>query len=1058
MNQKMTWDLYSTAMLLDAYLQIQESPTLRSKLLYDLSQFLRKQVRASDLAGSPYGTMADINQKFGKMEFLMTKGERGIPGKPFPFMEELVRIYETDIDRYHLYLQAARENKSIETLEKEVAKKIEVKRKPEVIATVEVTKKTEKKVESSNPIQEILDIPYDYQDIPIERLPLSNRVLNALHRNEIHTIGAFEGCTEEIFENMHNIGRKSISEMLAVLERLHYTLAVIGKSSEEKNIFNDFDQTLGNSKVADKVKKWIALGLTLQTNIRDFPMSVRTRNILHSQGIVTIGDLQKMPLEAWHQVHRCGYKSFEEIQDIYDFVLSFEDANKAISTGSNQKNVEQIRDMLQPLLGTHTNIVLNAIPNGELTEEAILHYIWSDSICQIAIETRLLAYIQLKSFCSLQQLQSMIPDNIFIPSAFQKMIERLVEKKRISVNGDVVEFRYMTLDNFIKTISKENYKRAFLGRLQGETFEETGKALHITRSRVQQLIQKVLAHRPKLEEDKYLPLWDKYVYLKDSDYQEIFGLSTEALNYYQTISKSHYKLPKRKNARLECLQQILHDYVGNKEIEVKANTVLKKLSPVFLIDGERVNRSRPDLVRYAVYKYCQDAISVDELVAKYEKLLIALGVNGDTKFTIGNQRAFGSHLENSPYLLWSRGGKLRYYDISAIDEDALLEEIGFFSYKDVEISTRKFFMDHPEAMEEYDIRDEYEMHNFLKKIWDMEKINDRLDSHHQITFGRMPIITIGQGDRDKQVLDLIKNNSPIKVHDLAEKYEETYGVNINSVLANFFDCAAKYLNQDTYSVHWKSLPDNIMCQMKERLTDDFYFLDEVQDIFMDEFPEENVWLLNTFTLSELGFLTYSNYVIRNTYSSAAAYFKHLISGKCVDLRDKSYLTSIGTFYSLMMRERGAFQIVEVEPLMYVNIDYLNEQGITKEQLYDFWKLIENTVEDGEFFTIYSLKKRGISLPWQDMYFKNWFYSSVLLEDKAHFTYKRYAACRLFRKSTKQFSLGDFLLDVIHKTGRDFEIHELMHFLRDTYGFCPKDDKIKEVVASDYELSEKIIVY
>ena len=227
---------------------------------------------------------------------------------------------------------------------------------------------------------------------------------------------------------------------------------------------------------------------------------------------------------------------------------------------------------------------------------------------------------------------------------------------------------------------------------------------------------------------------------------------------------------------------------------------------------------------------------------------------------------------------------------------------------------------------------------------------------------------------------------------------------------------------------------------------------------MDEFPDENVWLLNPFALRELGFLTYSNYVIRDTYSSAAAYFKHLICGKCADLRDKSYLTSIGTFYALMMKERSSFQIVEVEPLMYVNIDYLNEQGITKEQLYDFWKLIENTVEDGEFFTIYSLKKRGISLPWQDMYFKNWFYSSVLLEDKAHFTYKRYAACRLFRKATKQFTLGDFLLDVIHKTGREFEIHELMHFLRDTYGFCPKDDKIKEVVASDYELSEKIIVY
>jgi hypothetical protein len=77
--------------------------------------------------------------------------------------------------------------------------------------------------------------------------------------------------------------------------------------------------------------------------------------------------------------------------------------------------------------------------------------------------------------------------------------------------------------------------------------------------------------------------------------------------------------------------------------------------------------------------------------------------------------------------------KLRYFVMSEEDFKKLLEEIHFHDLKDVEISTKELFLAYPEIMKKYDLRDEYELHNLMKKHMP--------DS--DIDFNRMPHIGIG---------------------------------------------------------------------------------------------------------------------------------------------------------------------------------------------------------------------------------------------------------------------------------------------------------------------------
>ena len=60
-------------------------------------------------------------------------------------------------------------------------------------------------------------------------------------------------------------------------------------------------------------------------------------------------------------------------------------------------------------------------------------------------------------------------------------------------------------------------------------------------------------------------------------------------------------------------------------------------------------------------------------------------------------------------------------------------------------------LDCPELMEEFDIRDEYELHNLLKKT--EKKWNT--DAKQQISLQRMPLISFGLVNREKQIKDLL---------------------------------------------------------------------------------------------------------------------------------------------------------------------------------------------------------------------------------------------------------------------------------------------------------------
>ena len=62
----------------------------------------------------------------------------------------------------------------------------------------------------------------DVKMLSIDETGLSTRCQNALHRAGIHTVGELFGCTEESLNEIRNLGRKSIDEILAVEKKAEF--------------------------------------------------------------------------------------------------------------------------------------------------------------------------------------------------------------------------------------------------------------------------------------------------------------------------------------------------------------------------------------------------------------------------------------------------------------------------------------------------------------------------------------------------------------------------------------------------------------------------------------------------------------------------------------------------------------------------------------------------------------------------------------------------------------------------------------------------------------------
>lgn len=884
-------------------------------------------------------------------------------------------------------------------------------------------------------------MPYIIRQDDISVLPLSVRAQNCLRRADIHTIGTMMDYPADEFINIRNMGVRSVEEILGFIRSLKDGTGdyVLAEAQEQAAAVVPMVQEPAASDDMSTVFLDETGAIVQDIPVKELLLSVRARNSLTRNGYKFASELVGITYGELMNLQNMGVKTAEEVL-AYIEKISVQRGTCVTQNEANSSGNDLAAEM-HSAYGEGENVWLREIFTvksqfPEAMGETLIYRLYDSVFVRGTVKAKILQIVEENNNeISKTALEEKLPQHLNNTTILEEILLELEAISAVEMGEVMIYRQYPSVMEFAAHIENDRIREVIQGRIEGKTLQEIGEQYGVTRERVRQLMQKGLRKKPYLREDKYAYLYDHYDFSLE-DFVLAYDEPHETYYYLEMISQIT-------RAKRKPLEEILTDTAVAPELRKKAERAIYKR--YVSTDGVRVKMTRPDLIKHYIKINCKSLTKFDDFVSEYNLWLDSLGLGDDPSLMI-EARTYENILNQCDYVLWNQWRSFRYYNILEQDFEDLLSTLNLEQFEDTEFSTLKLFRDYPLLMEQYDIHDEYELHNLLKKIW--------VSENESVKFKKMPTIEVGSANTYNQVLTLLLQYAPITAEDLANRYEEEYGVKALTVRGNYLRALDHYFYKGVYSIDYAALPSIQFARMQTVLDRDFYTIQDVKRLYKREFPNSDESLLNPYTLKTLGFHVYpgySGYIVKNTFSGATDYFHTILTqDDIVDMRAYgTAIRNIATYDSEHRRLRNAYEIIEFSPLQYISIRRLNEAGVTKEHLRAYCDAVAKYYEKGEYFTTTSMRNSGFVHDLDDLGFEEWFYSSILFEDRDNFSAQRIGGTRLFLRGKPNGNLADMLVWLLDKYQK-IDFYDLLDMLENQYGiFLPKE-KVVEII-SDTEL-------
>ena len=962
--------------------------------------------------------------------------------------------------------------------------------------------------------------------LSIDKIGLSNRAANVLHRANCHTLGDVLKLTETDLRGIKNLGSKTVDEILMIQKKYGNVDAseksMVLSGDEEGKIVNTNDNPEIDVLILEGEKREIAIECMKNMHISTESIELlpaRIYNLLviagytllyqlayvsESELLANTGlneeevslvvkivnlEIQKyqkeisfavatsnkendeiFPSSLYEAINESMYRnkvlSFVKMNDrsIANSMLSQRTKSRLMASGYD--NLSDIlfleREELQKIKSMGAKSVSEVVQYRDAyiseNEARIMAFLGGEEDSLIGDDTirdMVLHQFQELKFggLSLAEMSDRINSKVMVdPDRLKSVLGKLLSEKEL----EYVDFRcYRVYDRFEDVLKEcmdidERNRELVYRRLQGMTLDAIGKECGLTRERVRQIVKKEVQkvqnyyferkNKRLFDEDYYRYLYETYDFEKSVG-TEWLGVPASVAPYFELNDVKRGK--KKLNTALEDVKGL----DAGMRLKIKNYLNRNKL----FIDGRWVDKKRSELERVAVRKFCSDNVSFEEFVQIYNRFLEQEEIPFDEKIycTDAVKPTRRNRMSEERYLLWKLNEQIRYYEIDARDYTELFDELNLDSFENVEISTLKLVREHPDIMEKYDVRDHYELHNLLRKVVPE-------GAFHDFHCGRMPMIRFGEFDRDAAILSLLQDNAPISINDLAEVISEEYGYDPAVIMSNYLQPLDVYYHNGMYVLDQKEMTEENRLNLLAALTDDFYFIDEIRNVYAGLIPEADTEEVNPYNLKKMGFRVYPRYVFRH-YDSIDAYFNDILTRE--DVTDiTSYRRKfcyVGSFSQTLMILKRSLQVIEFEPNQVIHFRKLQQAGVTREMIRDFCQGVYEFVEDGAYFSLQSIKKDGFSSELFDLGFSDWFYANLLISD-SRFKFSSMMGNLIFHKGREIVTLQSFLLNLIREYGC-IDVYDLMTELTDRYS-CKVSDRwdVLEKVKNTEAYHDKVL--
>ena len=542
-----------------------------------------------------------------------------------------------------------------------------------------------------------------------------------------------------------------------------------------------------------------------------------------------------------------------------------------------------------------------------------------------------------------------------------KTVLDLQEKKEFNT---INRTHYMNLEDFLEEKQIKNRDIMMIHLSNGNTLEETARLHGITRERVRQILKKICN---KIELFGGVRE-EKYIYLMQYDFTEekfskIFNEKKYVYYYLKYLSNSNKSVDTKSKKKLV---ELLDEGILSENQEEALKEILSK-EYIFLDENKSLKKETGEILDYLLTQN-EEQFTIEEFLNKYIKFLNNHDITLNTN--IENIRNLEGLLLRRKNIISSFGKKHRYYKYSEDTIDFFYEELDFDGYNNLIISTLKIFEDNKTLMELTDLKNEYELHNFLKKT-------NRRDN---IKYNKMPMIEIGESDYLNQIKLLMSQYSGVSRHEFSEIVESEYGIRQETFLGSMQEEIKKYIVDDKIKFIGKKIPEDIIMKIKSNLTENFYSKDEVikylKKIEIDY--EELIFYEN---IASLGFTVTNNYIFTKKIDNMSEYLEEILLEKdfCTLNSVKKKVPRGSGFEAVFYKLRQGYKLLKINKNKYLKIEYLNQFGVTEETIIDFLQKISET--DIKYYNTFSLKNKNFNHEIFNLGYDDDFYDEIIKVSK-----------------------------------------------------------------------------
>ncbi len=610
-----------------------------------------------------------------------------------------------------------------------------------------------------------------------------------------------------------------------------------------------------------------------------------------------------------------------------------------------------------------------------------------------------------------------------VKEEIQKILDILYENLLIKKTSLGISLKSISLNDYkYLTVNPEIfYDRVFVGL----TLEEIGTKNGITRERVRQIVDKDFKLFKNIKEDRYNKVFQKY----KIDKEFFINFFQEKVSTYNYL-KIRYKLG----------QDDIFKLIKFTKLTEKQKEFLSKNISFLYIDDVFVRKNKTELVKYFIRTRLDNSLKFNtkEIFEKLEKFYTPLGFEFDI-----SESSLENILTHINVVISSKNHCVRRYihdemDINAYNHliEIMTEQNGFFS-------TKYFFENHPDLMFDLNIKDQYELHNLIKR--------NKVVKDFKLL--RSPNLLIDCSNKQNFFKDIFETVGTISMNDLVTYLEDNYGHNQGTMWSYLVLEYSGYISNDILHYNQEEVESEILDKLKTILIKDLYQL--------SNFKKENDINLEDVVLKrhlqELNYRVYYNkYILKQNYISVTNYITSQIEG--MDFVHKDFLDEMievapSALNSVLRTYRTDYKLIKFSQNEYITYKKLHEIQIDIDIIKNFVNEITSNYSDLDFFTQELLMD-------DETYksFSNFGLDCIFIDDILYLSKKiktiSIDGILIHSCSANDFNKISFLESIIIKNGSMYD-YEITNYLLNSFNIDVSIQTIKGIARNHLYYDETI---